>query len=108
MAEPSCSDIMVAGPGSHLVMPDYTSPESMGFLWFTEDGRVLYLLPWEGSTLAGTTDNKGARATATSDIAPRPRRGDAPEPARLSRALRRCDRHAVFVNDRRRFHHRRV
>jgi len=28
-------------------------------MWFTEDGRVLYLLPWEGSTLAGTTDTKG-------------------------------------------------
>eukprot|EP00967_Tisochrysis_lutea_P045423 scaffold55166_cov30-Tisochrysis_lutea.AAC.5 len=39
-------------------MPDYTSPDKMGFLWFTEDGRVLYLLPWEGSTLAGTTDAK--------------------------------------------------
>jgi len=58
MAEPDCVDIMVAGPGSHLVMPDYTSPDKMGFLWFTEDGRVLYLLPWEGSTLAGTTDAK--------------------------------------------------
>ena len=31
----------------------------MGFMWFTEDGRVLYLLPWQGSTLAGTTDAKG-------------------------------------------------
>ena len=24
-----------------------------------EDGRVLYLLPWEGSTVAGTTDRPG-------------------------------------------------
>lgn len=23
----------------------------------TEDGRVLFLLPWEGSTIAGTTDS---------------------------------------------------
>lgn len=59
MADPECREIMVAGPGSHLVMPDYCCPERMGFLWFTEDGRVLYLLPWEGSTLAGTTDAKG-------------------------------------------------
>jgi glycerol-3-phosphate dehydrogenase len=28
----------------------------MGCVWFTRDGRVLYLLPWEGSTIAGTTD----------------------------------------------------
>jgi glycerol-3-phosphate dehydrogenase len=30
----------------------------MGCVWFTQDGRVLYLLPWEGSTIAGTTDIK--------------------------------------------------
>jgi len=23
--------------------------------WIRQDGRVLYLLPWEGSTIAGTT-----------------------------------------------------
>lgn len=41
--------------GTHLTLPDYTSPASMGLVWFTTDGRVLYLLPWEGATIAGTT-----------------------------------------------------
>eukprot|EP00041_Stephanoeca_diplocostata_P024241 m.608238 g.608238 ORF g.608238 m.608238 type:complete len:279 (+) comp22484_c2_seq18:1584-2420(+) len=31
----------------------------MGLVWFTTDGRVLYLLPWEGATIAGTTDAPG-------------------------------------------------
>lgn len=59
MADPAAPDIMVAGPGSHLVLPDYASPANMGLVWFTRDGRVLYLLPWEGSTIAGTTDRAG-------------------------------------------------
>ena len=59
MVQPDAADIMVAGPGSHLVFPDYCSPASMGLVFFTRDGRVLYLLPWERSTLAGTTDSPG-------------------------------------------------
>ena len=59
MAEPGARSIMLPGPGSHLVLPDYMSPASMGLVWFTADGRVLYLLPWEGSTIAGTTDKPG-------------------------------------------------
>ena len=59
MADPDAKDIMIPGPGTHLVLPDYTSPHSMGLVWFTQDGRVLYLLPWEGSTIAGTTDSPG-------------------------------------------------
>jgi hypothetical protein len=46
-------------------MPDYTCPDKMGFLWFTEDGRVLYLLPWENSSLAGTTDAKARAMPST-------------------------------------------
>ena len=59
MAEPAAKPIMLAGPGTHIVLPDYSSPASMGLVWFTRDGRVLYLLPWEGSTIAGTTDAPG-------------------------------------------------
>ena len=50
---------MIAGPGTHIILPDYASPAAMGLVWFTKDGRVLYLLPWEGSTIAGTTDSPG-------------------------------------------------
>ena len=30
--------------GSHLIMPDHFSPDAMGCVWFTSDGRVLYLV----------------------------------------------------------------
>eukprot|EP00039_Didymoeca_costata_P030384 m.29272 g.29272 ORF g.29272 m.29272 type:complete len:680 (-) comp8085_c0_seq1:1866-3905(-) len=59
MAKPDVPNIMVPSAGSHLVFPDYCSPASMGLVFFTKDGRVLYLLPWEGSTIAGTTDSPG-------------------------------------------------
>eukprot|EP00281_Chroomonas_sp_CCMP1168_P022007 CAMPEP_0206230000 /NCGR_PEP_ID=MMETSP0047_2-20121206/10005_1 /ASSEMBLY_ACC=CAM_ASM_000192 /TAXON_ID=195065 /ORGANISM="Chroomonas mesostigmatica_cf, Strain CCMP1168" /LENGTH=694 /DNA_ID=CAMNT_0053653353 /DNA_START=30 /DNA_END=2114 /DNA_ORIENTATION=+ len=56
MADPSAQSIIVPSKGSHVMFPGKHSAKSMGCVWFTEDGRVLYLLPWEGSTLAGTTD----------------------------------------------------
>jgi len=59
MADPTVEPIMIAGPGTHIILPDYASPAAMGLVWFTKDGRVLYLLPWEGSTIAGTTDSPG-------------------------------------------------
>lgn len=39
----------------------YCSPERMGLLDpATSDGRVIFFLPWQGVTIAGTTDNKCA------------------------------------------------
>ena len=57
MADPDAEDIIVSSQGAHLILPDYVSPEAMGFVRMTSDGRVLYFLPWEGSTIAGTTDH---------------------------------------------------
>ncbi|XP_054168347.1 glycerol-3-phosphate dehydrogenase, mitochondrial-like [Oppia nitens] len=43
--------------GVHIVLPGYYSPESMGLLDpSTSDGRVIFFLPWEKWTIAGTTD----------------------------------------------------
>eukprot|EP01062_Namystynia_karyoxenos_P074329 TRINITY_DN71218_c0_g1_i1.p1 TRINITY_DN71218_c0_g1~~TRINITY_DN71218_c0_g1_i1.p1 ORF type:complete len:721 (+),score=241.32 TRINITY_DN71218_c0_g1_i1:84-2165(+) len=56
MADPEAKDIIVPAKGSHLIVPDYFSPDNMGFVRLTSDGRVLYFLPWEGQTLVGTTD----------------------------------------------------
>ncbi|XP_064646298.1 glycerol-3-phosphate dehydrogenase, mitochondrial-like isoform X2 [Lineus longissimus] len=43
--------------GVHIVLPDYYSPERMGLLDpATSDGRVIFFLPWQKSTIAGTTD----------------------------------------------------
>ncbi len=40
------------------MLPDYYSPENMGLLDpDTSDGRVIFLLPWQKHTIAGTTDS---------------------------------------------------
>ncbi|KAL2645218.1 hypothetical protein R1flu_012805 [Riccia fluitans] len=44
--------------GVHIVLPDYYSPDAMGLIVpKTKDGRVVFLLPWMGRTVAGTTDS---------------------------------------------------
>jgi len=41
----------------HIILPQRFSPPGTGLLIpKTEDGRVLFVLPWMGHTLAGTTD----------------------------------------------------
>ncbi|MCS6962808.1 MAG: glycerol-3-phosphate dehydrogenase/oxidase [Thermoflexus sp.] len=43
--------------GSHLVLPGWRLPLAQGIiLLHPRDHRPLYVLPWEGMTLAGTTD----------------------------------------------------
>ncbi|MFZ5642472.1 MAG: glycerol-3-phosphate dehydrogenase/oxidase [Bacillota bacterium] len=43
--------------GSHLVFPYWRFPISVALgLTHPEDGRSLYVFPWEGNTLVGTTD----------------------------------------------------
>lgn len=45
--------------GSHIVLPGYFAPKDMGLLDYnTSDGRFLFFLPWQGSVIVGTTDNK--------------------------------------------------
>lgn len=47
--------------GVHIILPDYYSPEGMGLIVpKTKDGRVVFMLPWLGKTLAGTTDSSTA------------------------------------------------
>ncbi len=47
-----------ASSGIHIVLDRRFSPPGTGLLIpKTEDGRVLFLLPWLGHTLVGTTDN---------------------------------------------------
>ena len=41
------------------MVPDHFSPDRMGLIVpKTKDGRVLFFLPWEGSTICGTTDSE--------------------------------------------------
>lgn len=43
--------------GVHVVLPGYYSPDQMGLLDpNTSDGRVIFFLPWQNHTIAGTTD----------------------------------------------------
>lgn len=47
--------------GVHVTLPDYYSPENVGMIVpKTKDGRVVFMLPWEGATIAGTTDAPSA------------------------------------------------
>jgi glycerol-3-phosphate dehydrogenase len=56
--DPQNRKICQPSSGVHIVLPDYYSPANMGLLDpSTSDGRVIFFLPWEGVTMAGTTDN---------------------------------------------------
>ncbi|XP_076452540.1 glycerol-3-phosphate dehydrogenase, mitochondrial-like [Babylonia areolata] len=58
LGEPTVKNICQPSSGVHVVLPDYYSPESMGLLDpSTSDGRVIFFLPWQNVTVAGTTDS---------------------------------------------------
>ncbi|KAG5733835.1 hypothetical protein E4T56_gene15907, partial [Termitomyces sp. T112] len=49
----------------HIALPAYYAPRGMVLLDpKTEDGRVVFLFPWEGETIAGTTDTPVAPVPA--------------------------------------------
>lgn len=57
MDNPETKEICCPSSGVHIVLPGYYSPEQMGLLDpSTSDGRVIFFLPWEKQTIAGTTD----------------------------------------------------
>ena len=50
-------NICCPSAGVHIILPDYYSPANMGLIDpETSDGRVIFLLPWQNHTIAGTTD----------------------------------------------------
>lgn len=58
MDNPSEKKICQPSSGVHIVLPDYYSPQNMGLLDpNTSDGRVIFFLPWQKHTMAGTTDS---------------------------------------------------
>ncbi|GKY92138.1 hypothetical protein MPSEU_000185200 [Mayamaea pseudoterrestris] len=53
--------------GTHIVLPGYFMPKDLGLLDMnTSDGRFLFMLPWQGHTLVGTTDKKNRAETLPS------------------------------------------
>jgi glycerol-3-phosphate dehydrogenase len=58
MDDPGCKEIMAPASGVHVVLSGYFSPGKMGLIDpSTSDGRVIFFLPWQGNTIAGTTDS---------------------------------------------------
>ena len=57
MDEPGVKAMISPSSGVHIVLPSHYSPCKMGLLDpATSDGRVVFVLPWQGSVVAGTTD----------------------------------------------------
>lgn len=58
MDDPQRKDLVAPAEGVHIVLPRHLGPpNNMGLLdASTSDGRVMFLLPWEGNLVAGTTD----------------------------------------------------
>jgi glycerol-3-phosphate dehydrogenase len=58
MDDPKEMKLVVPSQGVHIVLPGYYSPSNTGLLDpHTSDGRVIFFLPWERMTVAGTTDS---------------------------------------------------
>lgn len=64
MDEPAAVSSMAPSRGSHLVLDRSFLPgRAAVMIPKTDDGRVLFAIPWEGRTLLGTTDVPVDRAT---------------------------------------------
>ena len=58
MSDPGATKMIMASAGVHVTLPDYYSPEHLGMIVpKTQDGRVVFMLPWLDATIAGTTGN---------------------------------------------------
>ena len=83
MAEGDCRERMLTSRGVHIVLKQNLCPERMGLLLpSTDDGRVLFMLPFFGGTLVGTTDTACPQEQAVTTI-----RSGADLPARLREAM---------------------
>ena len=56
MSDNTAPRMIMASSGVHVTLPDYYSPEHLGMIVpKTKDGRVVFMLPWQSATIAGTT-----------------------------------------------------
>ena len=66
--DPTAADIVTPSQGIHLVLErSFLGGESAIMVPHTDDGRVLFALPWYDRVLIGTTD------TPVTSISPEPR-----------------------------------
>jgi glycerol-3-phosphate dehydrogenase len=57
MDDQTVPEIVAPSSGVHVILPGYFAPSNMGMIDpHTSDGRVIFFLPWQGNTIAGTTD----------------------------------------------------
>jgi glycerol-3-phosphate dehydrogenase len=57
MVDVEREEIMTPAGGTHVVLPAHFAPKTCGLIVpKTKDGRVVFVLPWLGGVLAGTTD----------------------------------------------------
>lgn len=57
MADPKADELVVTSQGIHLVFdPSFLKSETALMVPRTSDGRVLFVIPWHGHAVAGTTD----------------------------------------------------
>jgi len=57
MDDQTVEEIVAPSSGVHIILPGFYSPAKMGLIDpHTSDGRVIFFLPWQGNTIAGTTD----------------------------------------------------
>lgn len=58
MDDSNATTLMHPSSGTHLLLgQSFTSHQSGILIPQTDDGRILFMLPWQGSTILGTTDN---------------------------------------------------
>jgi glycerol-3-phosphate dehydrogenase len=90
LVDPATREIITPSQGVHLVLPGSFLPGGSAIMVpHTDDGRVLFAVPWHGRVIVGTTDTPLAAAT----LEPRP----LPEEIDflLSHAARYLTRHPV-------------
>jgi glycerol-3-phosphate dehydrogenase len=64
MDEPGCEPILAPSQGVHLVLDRSFLPGASAILVpHTDDGRVLFAVPWHGRVIVGTTDTPVAEAS---------------------------------------------
>ncbi len=58
MDDPAAAPIITVSSGIHIVLDKRFAPPATGLMIpKTEDGRVLFVIPWQGHALVGTTDD---------------------------------------------------
>lgn len=99
LARPAATALLRPSQGVHLVVArDFLPGDDALLVPRTDDGRVLFMIPWQGSVLIGTTDTP--RPDLPLEPAPLPGEVDfilATAARYLARAPTRADVRSVFV-----------